>query len=36
MTAVSPLVFVVDDDPSARKSLTRLMASSGYAVEAFA
>jgi len=36
MTAVSPLVFVVDDGPSARKSLTRLMASSGYAVEAFA
>jgi FixJ family two-component response regulator len=36
MTAVAPLVFVVDDDPSARKSLTRLLASAGYAVEAFA
>jgi FixJ family two-component response regulator len=36
MTAVSPLVFVVDDDPSVRKSLTRLLTSSGYAVEAFA
>jgi FixJ family two-component response regulator len=36
MTAVSPLVLVVDDDPSVRKSLTRLLASAGYAVEAFA
>src|ERR1700694_5537524 len=36
MTAVSPLVFVVDDDPSVRKSLTRLLRSSGYVVEAFA
>ncbi len=36
MTAVSPLVFVVDDDPSVRKSVTRLLASSGYVVEAFA
>ena len=36
MTAVSPLVFVVDDEPSARKSLTRLLGASGYAVEAFA
>jgi len=36
MTAVSPLVFVVDDDPSVRKSLTRLLTSSGYEVEAFA
>jgi FixJ family two-component response regulator len=36
MTAVSPLVFVVDDDPSVRKGLTRLLVSSGYAVEAFA
>ncbi len=36
MTAVSPLVFVVDDDASVRKSLTRLLTSSGYAVEAFA
>ena len=36
MTAVSPLVFVVDDDPSVRKGLTRLLVSSGYAVETFA
>ena len=34
MTA--PLVFVVDDDPSARKSLTRVMRSAGYTVETFA
>ena len=31
-----PVVFVVDDDPSVRKSLTRVMTSAGYAVEAFA
>ena len=36
MTAVAPLVLVVDDDPSVRKSLTRLLASAGYTVEAFA
>jgi FixJ family two-component response regulator len=36
MTAASPLVFVVDDEPSVRKSLTRLLTSSGYEVEAFA
>jgi FixJ family two-component response regulator len=36
MTAVSPLVFVVDDNPSVRKSLTRLLGSAGYPVEAFA
>jgi FixJ family two-component response regulator len=36
MTAVSPLVFVVDDDPSVRKSVTRLLESSGYTVEVFA
>ena len=36
MTPVSPLVLVVDDDPSVRKSLTRVLASVGYAVEAFA
>ena len=35
MTAGSPLVLVVDDDPSVRKSLTRLLASAGYTVEAF-
>ena len=32
----APVVFVVDDDPSVRKSLTRVMTSAGYAVEAFA
>jgi FixJ family two-component response regulator len=36
MTAPSPVIFVVDDDPSVRKSLTRVMTSAGYAVEAFA
>ena len=36
MTAVTPVIFVVDDDPSVRKSLTRVMTSAGYAVEAFA
>jgi FixJ family two-component response regulator len=29
------MVFVVDDDPSVRRSLTRLLASAGYTVEAF-
>ena len=36
MTAPAPVVFVVDDDPSVRKSLTRAIASAGYTVEAFA
>ena len=36
MTAAAPMVFVVDDDPSVRKSLTRLIGSAGYAVEALA
>jgi FixJ family two-component response regulator len=36
MIAAPPAVFVVDDDPSVRKSLTRLLAAAGYAVEAFA
>jgi FixJ family two-component response regulator len=36
MTASTPVVFVVDDDPSVRKSLTRVVTSAGYAVEAFA
>ena len=35
MTMIPPLVFVVDDDASIRKGLTRLLESSGYAVEAF-
>jgi FixJ family two-component response regulator len=36
MTAAAPLVLVVDDDPSVRKSLSRLLASADYAVEVFA
>jgi len=32
----SSTVFVVDDDPSVRKALARLMKSAGYAVETFA
>jgi FixJ family two-component response regulator len=36
MSKVAPMVFVVDDEPSVRKSLTRLLASAGYTVEAFA
>jgi FixJ family two-component response regulator len=36
MIAVAPVVFVVDDDPAVRKSLTRLIGSAGHAVEAFA
>jgi|SRR6185369_4077088 len=31
-----PTVFLVDDDPSVRKALTRLLKSAGYEVEAFA
>lgn len=34
MTAAS--VFVVDDDPSVRRSLTRVLAAAGYTVETFA
>jgi FixJ family two-component response regulator len=36
VTSASPLVLVVDDDPSVRKSLTRLLAAADYLVEAFA
>lgn len=36
LTAVAPLVFVVDDNPSVRKSLSRLLEAAGYTVEAFA
>lgn len=36
MTAIAPMVFVVDDDASVRKSLTRVLAAAGYAVEQFA
>ncbi len=34
--AAKPMVFVVDDEPSVRKSLTRLLAAAKYTVEAFA
>ena len=36
MKAAGPVIFVVDDDPSVRKSLMRVMTSAGYEVEAFA
>jgi FixJ family two-component response regulator len=36
MTEAPPRVFVVDDNPSVRRSLHRLLASAGYTVEAFA
>ena len=36
MIAGAPRVFLVDDEPSVRRSLTRLLASAGYTVEAFA
>ena len=36
MTTVTPMIFVVDDDPSVRKSLGRLIKSVGYSVETFA
>jgi FixJ family two-component response regulator len=36
MTTPAPVIFIVDDDPSVRKSLTRVMTAAGYAVEAFA
>jgi len=32
---VAPIVCLVDDDPSVRKSLTRLLESAGYKVNAF-
>jgi FixJ family two-component response regulator len=36
MTTIAPMVFLVDDNPSVRKGLARLIGSAGYAVEAFA
>jgi FixJ family two-component response regulator len=36
MAPGSPLVFIVDDDPSVRKSLARLVRTAGYEVEVFA
>lgn len=35
MTPLEPIVFIVDDDESVRKSLSRLMRSVGYRVEDF-
>ena len=35
MSAAAPVVFIVDDDPSVRKSLTRVVKSAGYTVESF-
>ena len=35
MSVVAPLIFVVDDDLSVRKSLGRLLALAGYTVETF-
>ena len=36
MTTVAPMVFIVDDDPSVRKSMARLIRAAGYRIEAFA
>jgi FixJ family two-component response regulator len=36
MTEEKPLVYVVDDDPSVRKGLERLLRSAGYGVNTFA
>jgi FixJ family two-component response regulator len=36
VTAAGPRVFVVDDDSSVRRSMTRLLSSAGYEVETFA
>jgi FixJ family two-component response regulator len=35
MAETIPIVFVIDDDPSVRKALERLLRSSGYVVETF-
>jgi CheY-like chemotaxis protein len=35
MTEVAPLILVVDDDPSVRTGLGRLIEAAGYAVETF-
>src|SRR3982751_1599044 len=35
MTTSSPMVFVIDDDPSMRKSLRRLLDAAGYQTELF-
>jgi len=35
VTATEPTIYIVDDEPSVRKSLARLLKSAGYQVEAF-
>ncbi len=35
MVQPEPTIFIIDDDPSVRKSLSRLLRSMGYAVETF-
>jgi FixJ family two-component response regulator len=35
MAELEPTIFVIDDDPSVRKSLTRLLRASGYVVEEY-
>lgn len=35
MGATSPVVFIIDDDPSVRKSLSRLLRTSGFNVETY-
>jgi FixJ family two-component response regulator len=35
-TRIVPMIAIVDDDPSVRRALGRLIRSAGYAVEAFA
>ncbi len=36
ITALRPIVFIIDDDASVRKSLSRLLRSAGFEVEVFA
>jgi FixJ family two-component response regulator len=36
MNSAAPIVFVVDDDPSVRRGVERLLRSAGHAVESFA
>ena len=35
MTGTAPMVFIVDDDPSIRRSLERLVRAGGYRVQTF-
>lgn len=36
MTAQTPTVFIIDDDPSARRGLSRLIRAAGFSVQTFA